>query len=316
MKIVVQMLEGNGDMLAMPPNPFASVGRHESSKKPARAINKELEVISELLRIVPHAICCESPCPSEDGLSWPDRVEISRARIIKVQQIKDATLPQNEAGDGVTAQTHTATPTQPCSATSPTPFTIRRRVFCAKDDNNRRIRSILKTQRGQKVEITERTLEGASTPSKDLISFVCAYRRGVVFSALRTTTTEGSDPSWLNLRWRVSIGLRARAWRLDFCTSSTRGFSLSKGYLRMTYLENQVAEPLPTRRRRGQEPRSLLDPLFWAWTDRGVKLRHYAGDPPTVQFAASHMARGYIPSEGRKIISKVIIVVNYFLERA
>ncbi|KAM7465725.1 hypothetical protein LguiB_013287 [Lonicera macranthoides] len=48
MKIVVQMLEGKGDMLAMPPNPFASVGRHESSKKPARAINIELEVISEV----------------------------------------------------------------------------------------------------------------------------------------------------------------------------------------------------------------------------------------------------------------------------
>ncbi|KAM7465654.1 hypothetical protein LguiB_013216 [Lonicera macranthoides] len=46
----------------------------------------------------------------------------------------------------------------------------------------------------------------------------------------------------------------------------------------MTYLENQVPEPLPTRRRHGQEPRSLRDPLFWAWTDRGVKLRHYAGD--------------------------------------
>ncbi|KAM7461684.1 hypothetical protein LguiA_029805 [Lonicera macranthoides] len=48
MKIVVQMLEGKGDMLAMPPNPSASVGRHESSKKPARAINIELEVISEV----------------------------------------------------------------------------------------------------------------------------------------------------------------------------------------------------------------------------------------------------------------------------
>ncbi|KAM7465693.1 hypothetical protein LguiB_013255 [Lonicera macranthoides] len=47
MKIVVQMLEGKGDMLTMPPNPFASVGLHESSKKPAGAINRELEVISE-----------------------------------------------------------------------------------------------------------------------------------------------------------------------------------------------------------------------------------------------------------------------------
>ncbi|KAM7465699.1 hypothetical protein LguiB_013261 [Lonicera macranthoides] len=48
MKIVVQMLEGKGDMLAMPLNPFAFIGRHESSNKPARAINKELEVISEV----------------------------------------------------------------------------------------------------------------------------------------------------------------------------------------------------------------------------------------------------------------------------
>ncbi|KAM7461726.1 hypothetical protein LguiA_029847 [Lonicera macranthoides] len=48
MKTVVQMLEGKGDMLAMPPNPFASIGRHECSNKPARAINRELEVISEV----------------------------------------------------------------------------------------------------------------------------------------------------------------------------------------------------------------------------------------------------------------------------
>ncbi|KAM7519869.1 hypothetical protein LguiB_018831 [Lonicera macranthoides] len=38
--------------------------------------------------------------------------------------------------------------------------------------------------RGKKDEIGERTLKGASTPSKVLISFVCAYRRGVVFSTL------------------------------------------------------------------------------------------------------------------------------------
>lgn len=48
MKTVVQMLEGKGDMLAMPPNPFASIGQHKSSNKPARAINRELEVISEV----------------------------------------------------------------------------------------------------------------------------------------------------------------------------------------------------------------------------------------------------------------------------
>ncbi|KAM7461694.1 hypothetical protein LguiA_029815 [Lonicera macranthoides] len=47
MKTVVQMLEGKGDILAMPLNPFASIGRHESSNKPARAFNIELEVISE-----------------------------------------------------------------------------------------------------------------------------------------------------------------------------------------------------------------------------------------------------------------------------
>ncbi|KAM7465673.1 hypothetical protein LguiB_013235 [Lonicera macranthoides] len=48
MKTVVQMLEGKGDMLAMPPNPFASIGRHERSNKPARAITVELEIISEV----------------------------------------------------------------------------------------------------------------------------------------------------------------------------------------------------------------------------------------------------------------------------
>ncbi|KAM7481208.1 hypothetical protein LguiB_005791 [Lonicera macranthoides] len=53
------------------------------------------------------------------------------------------------------------------------------------------------------------------------------------------------------------------------------------GYLRMTYLKNQVLEPLPTWRRHGQEPwilRDSLDSLFWAWTDRRVKLRHYTRD--------------------------------------
>ncbi|KAM7461794.1 hypothetical protein LguiA_029915 [Lonicera macranthoides] len=48
MKTVVQMLEGKGDMLTMPPNPFASISRHKSSNKPARAINGELEFISEV----------------------------------------------------------------------------------------------------------------------------------------------------------------------------------------------------------------------------------------------------------------------------
>ncbi|KAM7465819.1 hypothetical protein LguiB_013381 [Lonicera macranthoides] len=48
MKTVVQMLEGKGDMLAMPPNPFSSISRHKSSNKPTRAINGELEFISEV----------------------------------------------------------------------------------------------------------------------------------------------------------------------------------------------------------------------------------------------------------------------------
>ncbi|KAK3002277.1 hypothetical protein RJ639_021239 [Escallonia herrerae] len=40
MKTVVQMLEGKGDTLSMPPNPFDSM-------KPARALNNELPIISE-----------------------------------------------------------------------------------------------------------------------------------------------------------------------------------------------------------------------------------------------------------------------------
>ncbi|KAM7513399.1 hypothetical protein LguiB_012274 [Lonicera macranthoides] len=44
------------------------------------------------------------------------------------------------------------------------------------------IRQEMKMMR--KDEIGERTLKSASTPSKDLIPFVCAYRRGVVFSTL------------------------------------------------------------------------------------------------------------------------------------
>ncbi|KAK3002146.1 hypothetical protein RJ639_021186 [Escallonia herrerae] len=41
MKTVVQMLEGKGDTLSMPPNPF-------DSTKPARALDKELPIISEI----------------------------------------------------------------------------------------------------------------------------------------------------------------------------------------------------------------------------------------------------------------------------
>ncbi|KAM7505213.1 hypothetical protein LguiB_004117 [Lonicera macranthoides] len=44
--------------------------------------------------------------------------------------------------------------------------------------------AVKESDRGKKDEIVERTLNSTSTPSKDLISFVCAYRRGVVFSTL------------------------------------------------------------------------------------------------------------------------------------
>ncbi|GMY07538.1 rust resistance kinase Lr10-like isoform X1 [Fagus crenata] len=47
MKVVVQMLEGEGDNLTMPPNPFASTGPARISM-PARRLNQELEVIPEL----------------------------------------------------------------------------------------------------------------------------------------------------------------------------------------------------------------------------------------------------------------------------
>ncbi|KAK7848909.1 hypothetical protein CFP56_004152 [Quercus suber] len=45
MKVVVQMLKGDGDNLAMPPNPFASTG---CACTPARCLNLDLEVIPEL----------------------------------------------------------------------------------------------------------------------------------------------------------------------------------------------------------------------------------------------------------------------------
>lgn len=47
MKTVVQMLEGKGDILTVPPNPFASTLQMDRSTRPAGALNKELEVISE-----------------------------------------------------------------------------------------------------------------------------------------------------------------------------------------------------------------------------------------------------------------------------
>nr|POF05603.1 rust resistance kinase lr10 [Quercus suber] len=48
MKVVVQMLEGEGDKLTMPPNPFASTGPTRINvSMPARRLNQELEVILE-----------------------------------------------------------------------------------------------------------------------------------------------------------------------------------------------------------------------------------------------------------------------------
>ncbi|XP_059629075.1 rust resistance kinase Lr10-like isoform X2 [Cornus florida] len=48
MKVVVQMLEKEGNNLTMPPNPFASTTEtNTSSIRPARAFNRELAVISE-----------------------------------------------------------------------------------------------------------------------------------------------------------------------------------------------------------------------------------------------------------------------------
>ena len=47
MKIVVQMLEGEGDKLTMPHNPFASTVPTNLSK-PGRVFQQELAIISEL----------------------------------------------------------------------------------------------------------------------------------------------------------------------------------------------------------------------------------------------------------------------------
>ena len=48
MKVMVQMLEGEGDKLIMPPNPFASTGPTRINvSMPARRLNQELEVILE-----------------------------------------------------------------------------------------------------------------------------------------------------------------------------------------------------------------------------------------------------------------------------
>lgn len=46
MKAVVQMLEGNGEKLEMPPNPFASASATRTNA--ARRLNLELDVISEI----------------------------------------------------------------------------------------------------------------------------------------------------------------------------------------------------------------------------------------------------------------------------
>ena len=48
MKVVVQMLEGEGDKLSVPPNPFASTGPTRINVSMlARRLNQELEVILE-----------------------------------------------------------------------------------------------------------------------------------------------------------------------------------------------------------------------------------------------------------------------------
>ena len=48
MKIVVKMLEGGGNKLSMPPNPFAStISTKTNTSKPRRVFQQELEIISE-----------------------------------------------------------------------------------------------------------------------------------------------------------------------------------------------------------------------------------------------------------------------------
>ena len=48
MKVVVQMLEGEGNKLTMPPNPFASTSPTKINvSMPTRRLNQELEVILE-----------------------------------------------------------------------------------------------------------------------------------------------------------------------------------------------------------------------------------------------------------------------------
>ncbi|KAK9291353.1 hypothetical protein L1049_019299 [Liquidambar formosana] len=48
MKVVIQMLEGDGDNLIMPPNPFASMSETKSSAaKLRKPFMRELEIISE-----------------------------------------------------------------------------------------------------------------------------------------------------------------------------------------------------------------------------------------------------------------------------
>ena len=49
MKVVVQMLEGTGDNLTMPPNPFASIGPTRTNiKRPKKSLQQELTVVPEL----------------------------------------------------------------------------------------------------------------------------------------------------------------------------------------------------------------------------------------------------------------------------
>ena len=59
MKGVVQMLEGKGVKLAMPPNPFASTSLTKvNASMPARRLNQELEVIQNSTNYLNDNIGC------------------------------------------------------------------------------------------------------------------------------------------------------------------------------------------------------------------------------------------------------------------
>ncbi|KAM7497323.1 hypothetical protein LguiA_021737 [Lonicera macranthoides] len=50
--------------------------------------------------------------------------------------------------------------------------------------------------------------KGASTPSKDPISFVCAYRRGVVFSTLERQQQKGLSTVFIDFNSNLIQGIR------------------------------------------------------------------------------------------------------------